>query len=69
MVAHGAVGRDLQRVEERQRADAGPHADLLGQCGRLADEEIGRGKLVRPLVRQEGAMLADPGFRNSKPIG
>ena len=56
-------------MEERHRADAGPHPDLLGQRRRLADQQVGAGKLVRRLERQEGAVLADPGFRHAEPIG
>src|SRR5262249_41261174 len=63
------VGRELQRMEERHRPDAGPHPDLFRERCRLADHEIGAGKLIGRLPGQEGAVLADPCLGHAEPVG
>ena len=69
MVADGGLGRDLQRMEERQRTDARPHLDVLGQRGGLADQQVRARKLVRRLMIEERAVLADPGLGHAEPVG
>jgi len=69
VIANGSVGRDLQRMEIGQRADAGPHLDPLGQSCCLANERIGRGQLVGGVIGNENAVLADPGFVYAERVG
>ena len=62
MVANRGIGGYLQWMKVGKRSYAGSHANLLGQHGRLADEQLGTGKLVRRMIADKSSMLADPSF-------
>ncbi|MGZ8426719.1 MAG: hypothetical protein ACXWYD_17360 [Candidatus Binatia bacterium] len=47
----------------------GPHADLLGQRGGLANKRIRARKLIGRLITDESSVLADPSFRYAEFIG
>ena len=52
VVTDRRLGRHVDRVVEREQPDRGSHADALGECGGLADEQLGAGRVsgrLRPM--------------------
>ena len=62
VVADGSIGGYLKRVKVRERADARPHANLLGKHRGFANKKLGARKLIRRVIADKSSVLTDPSF-------